>query len=124
MKRVISCFMLLFSLFLIGCTKITPLENPELELFSSFHVGDDFTIFKRTEIDPNQLYYQMAYKIISPKGYLCWVGSYEKMHYIVLFENEYYDIIGGSQLKLYSSYDLISWGVNVSCQLDDQAIPM
>lgn len=116
MKRLLSCIMVMISLFLIGCTRVESLENPEPELFSTFHEGEEYTILKRTEI-PSQAYLSIGYIINSPKGYSCVVGSYEKMHYIVLYEDEYYDIINASYLDLFTSDDLVDFGISVSCSL-------
>ena len=120
MKRILSFFIAGISLLLLGCTKVMPLENPEPELFSTFHEGDDFTILKRTDIDPNQLYNTIGLIINSPKGYTCLVGEFERLNYLVLFEEEYYDIINGSYLKLYTASELTDWGINLSCQLDEK----
>ncbi|PKK97661.1 MAG: hypothetical protein CVV57_10895 [Tenericutes bacterium HGW-Tenericutes-2] len=119
MKRILSFFIAAIALLLVGCTKILPLDNPEPELFSTFHEGDDFTILKRIDIDPNQIYYCIGLIINSPKGYTCLVGEYERLNYLVLFEDEYYDIINGSYLNLYTANELIDWGINAGCHLDE-----
>lgn len=120
MKRIFSLFIAGIALLLVGCTKVMPLENPEPELFASFYAGDDFTILKRDDIDSNQFYNAIGLIINSPKGYTCIVGEFERLNYLVLFEDEYYDIINGSYLKLYTANELIEWGINVSCQLDEK----
>ena len=121
MKRFLTFLMVLISMFLFGCSKVSPLENPEPELFSSFHEEDEFTILKRTEINPDQIYISIGYIINSPKGYSCLVGQYEKVNYIVLYDDDYYDIIGASQLKLFTADELSDWGINVSCRIESRS---
>ena len=118
MKRILSFFVAGIALLLVGCTKVEPLENPEPELFTSFHEGEDFSILRRTDIDPNQGYIMIGLIINSPKGYTCIVGEFERQNYLVLFEDEYYDLINGSYLKLYTANELVDWGINVSCLLN------
>ncbi|MDD3123074.1 MAG: hypothetical protein PHC62_06095 [Candidatus Izemoplasmatales bacterium] len=119
MKRFLMIMTIFFlTILLVGCANVVTLDNPEPELFSVFHEGDNYIIFIRTEIDPDQLYDSMGYYIKGPKGYSCLVGAYEKVNYIVLYNDEYYDIINGAQMNLYTTQELIDWGVNVGCKLD------
>ncbi|GEM_PF-2233366 len=119
MKRYLVITLLMITPFLISCGYVAPLENPEPELFSVFHEGDDFTILMRTEIDPDTLYVSMGYGIKSPKGYACITGAYEMVNYMVLYNDKYYDIVSGAEFNIYSAFELSDWGISVSCTIED-----
>lgn len=115
MRKILVLVVLSLVFFVIGCDRIEPVDNPQPELFSVLHEGDNFTFMIRTNIDPNALYYSYAVYIQSPDGQNCVIGDYEMRNYLVHYEDEYYDILSGSKLHLYTTDDLIEWGVYVGC---------
>jgi hypothetical protein len=54
-----------------------------------------------------------------PKEYECIIGAYEMENYIVLYKGEYYDISSGAKMNLFTTDELIEWGVDVDCRLLD-----
>lgn len=119
MKRYFVILMIFILIFLVGCSNAKPLDNPEPELFSVFQEKEDFTLFIRTEIDSDQFYNLMAYYIKGPRGYECFVGQDIMVNYIVLHEDKYYDVVSGAQMNLFTTDELIEWGIDVSCKIDE-----
>jgi|AntAceMinimDraft_18_1070375.scaffolds.fasta_scaffold02209_3 hypothetical protein len=120
MKKLILSMLMLAILFsVLACgEKIEPLENPQSELFSTFYEGDGFTILKRTEIDPDVMYELPAFSLKSEKGTSCIIGSEQMDNYLVLYNEEYYNVQDGTYLNLYTGNELINLGVGGSCTED------
>ncbi len=116
-KIVLSVFMLVMSISLFGCSeKVTPLENPENELFTNFYTGSNFEIYIRTEIDEEKYYQLMGFHIESDKGTYCTIGLYHLENYLVYYKEAYYDLLSGAKLNLYTGNDLIDFGIDASCR--------
>lgn len=113
-----ALYILLLCFILTGChPSIDPMSDPEIDLFTSFHVEDEFTIYKRTSIE-NQLYTMEGYPI--DNGYL--LGQVHLDNYRVFYEDEYYTLLQGYELGLYQAQDLLDYGVtglSRYCQADD-----
>lgn len=118
MRKTLIIFFFFLVIFVIGCDRINPVDNPQPELFSVLHEGEDFTLFIRTYIDPNALYYSYAVNLVTPDGEVCVIGDYEMQNYLVEYDNQYYNILGGYQLELFTTEELIEWGLNVGCPID------
>lgn len=119
MEKYLVLLVLFFTITLSACQKNEPIENPEPELFNVLHEGENFKLLIRSDIDPDQLYTSMAIGIKSPKGLYCVVGSYEIANYMVLYKGEYYDIVSGAAMNLFTTSDLTEWGVNVDCDINE-----
>lgn len=120
MKRFILAVLSLFlAISLSACQTNEPIENPEPELFSVLHEDENFTLLIRTYIDPDQLYTKEGIGIKSPKGVYCLVGSYEMVNYMVQYKGEYYDIVSGATMNLFTTSDLTEWGINVNCFIEE-----
>jgi hypothetical protein len=92
---------------LSGCqASIDPMSDPEIDLFTPFHVEDDFTIYKRTSIE-NQIYTMIGYPI--DDGYL--LGTSHQINYRVYYKDAYYTLLQGHELGLYQAQDLLDYGV-------------
>lgn len=115
MKRLLIIMMFLVVISMVSCDKIVPLENPEPSLFDFYQIEENFTILKRSDIDPNQAYITLAYIIQSPKGQSFFIGQYEMLNYMVLYDDDYYDLQNASYLSLFTADDLHEWNINVSC---------
>jgi hypothetical protein len=117
MKKVIlSMLLLTFTISFSACTNNgVPLENPQPELFSLFYTGDDYEIYKRIDIDEEKTYALIGYPIESDKGTTCTIGLIHLENYIVLYNNEYYDLQTGARLNLYKGNELINMGIDISC---------
>lgn len=112
MKRLLlSTLILILLIGLVGCNneKAIPLENPELELFSVLYENDDYSILKRTVIT-DQVYIMIAY-YVGHGDNTCILGQYHKVNYLLLYNEEYYDIIEANKLDVYTCSDLINIGV-------------
>ena len=114
-RFIFAGLVIFFAITLCACQINEPIENPEPELFNVLHEDDNFTLLVRTYIDPDQLYTKEAIGIKSPKGLYCLIGSYEIVNYMVRYKDEYYDIVSGANLNLFTTNDLIEWGINVNC---------
>lgn len=110
--------LLLFLMSLSGCSEqVTPMENPDEDAFSTFYVGDDFSILKRILIE-DKSYYMIGYMIND--GYA--LGAVHMDNYRVLYKDEYYDLQQGYTLGLYEAEDLLDIGItNISrsCSAND-----
>ena len=114
--------MLLFVLLLLaGCTEeIEPIENPIVEDFNIFYAEDeDFTIYRRTEIDDDVIYTMIGYQLDDGDSGLL-IGSYHMLNFMVLYDDEFYTLLDGNKLGLYSGQDLIDFGIDgISVRCDD-----
>jgi len=64
------------------------------------------------------MYAPIGFPIESDKGTTCTIGLYHLGNYIVLYDNEYYDIQTGSSLNLYTSNELYNMGIGINCSED------
>lgn len=114
MKKVILIVILLVVLMISGCKSQIPDVQPKqvsnIKEFTEIYRGENFVLYKRTEIDPDQAYILPAYSVGKGKDE-CLIGSYEIIHYLVEFEDEYYDLIDGYELGLYEPKQMIDMGV-------------
>lgn len=110
-KLFISLLLFVLILGLAACNneKAIPLENPEPELFSIIYESDEYSILKRTVIT-DQVYNMIAYYVGHGEN-TCTVGEYHKANYLILYNEEYYDIVEANKLDLYKCSDLINLGV-------------
>lgn len=116
-KMVLSILIFVLLTSLLGCSEqIQPLENPQPELFTLFYEADKYEIYKRTEIDEEKFYPLIGFPIRSDSGTSCTIGLYHLENYIVLYEDEYYDLQTGARLKLFTGNDLIEVGIDASCK--------
>ena len=118
MKKVgLSFLIFILMITLLGCTNIVePLENPESELFTVFYTGDNYEIYKRTEIDENKFYPLIGFPVKSDKGTSCTIGLYHLENYIVHYKEDYYDLQSGSRLDLFTGNDLVEMEIISSCK--------
>ena len=108
MRKLLVLVLITVTLMLCSCgNRIVPLENPEPELFSNFYVGENYTLLKRTIIPEMDNYTTEAYGI--GEDYI--VGSFHMRHYRVLYNDEYFNIVQGEQLGLYTVDELIEMEV-------------
>ena len=112
--------MILFLLFcLSSCNKtFDSIENPQPELFSVFYEDDEYTILVRSELEKS--FFGDAMVIESEKGYTCSVGQYHMVNYMILANGEYYNILVGAQMNLYTGNDLVDLDMGVSCKLNEE----
>jgi len=83
-----------------GKEEIIPMENPEIESFSVFYEGNDYTIFKRTEIEPRS-YISLGYGF-GEGDTGCLIGAFHMLNYRVMFELEYYNLQQAGMLELFT----------------------
>lgn len=119
MKKALLVVVVLLTIVLSACQRVIPLDNPEPELFSVVHEGDDFTLLRRTEIESERICLAIALPINSPKGLYCAIGWCELQDYLVLYDDDYYDLIGGAEMNLFTATDLMGWGVNIDCCVEE-----
>ncbi len=116
-KMVLGILIFFLILSLFGCSsKVAPLENPQPELFTLFYTGENYEIYKRTEIDEEKLYILIGFPIESDSGTSCTIGLYHLENYIVFYHEKYYDLQAGARLNLFSGNDLIVMGIHASCR--------
>ncbi len=112
MKRIISLLSIfIFVVMLCSCGLIAePIKNPKNDEFEEYYVGDDFTVFIRSEIDPDTLYSRVAFGF-GFKGDTCSVGSYEVENYMFHYKDKYYDIVEFNIFRIVSCDDLTDIGI-------------
>jgi len=116
-KIVFLVLMIAFSFGISACTYQTdPLDNPQPEFFTLFYTGDGYTIYKRIDIDEEKMYALIGFLVESEKGTTCTMGLYHLENYIVFYNDEYYDLQAGAQMKLYQGNDLVNMGIDISCR--------
>ena len=112
MKRTLLIGVLCLVILLSSCgVDAEPLEKPNIEDFEELYVGDDFTVFVKSEIDPNAMYYKPAIGF----GYgedTCYVSGYEMVNYMFLYKGEYYNINEFNKFRMVTCEDLTEMGVN------------
>ena len=107
------------ALLLTGCSNVViePLENPEPELFSLLYESETYSIFERNVIEEDKIFYMVGYYM--DEDYDCIFGEKDKYMYIVLYEEQYYDIFEAYKLDLYTISDLTLIGIAGECKLKD-----
>jgi len=120
MKKItLSILMLFLTISFSACAyKVTPLENPQPELFSLFYTGSDYEIYKRIDIDDEKIYPLIGFPIKSEKSTTCTIGLNHLENYIVRYSNEYYDLQSGANLHLYNGNQLINMEIDIRCRED------
>lgn len=76
-----------------------------------FFDGDNYTIFKRTEIDDLKLYITIGYPMEDSNGGAYLAGALHKENYFIGYNGEDYDIIEVHKLVIYTCNDLNDLGV-------------
>lgn len=85
MKRSILIIGLISIMMLLSSCGLNavPIENPEIDHFEEYFVGDNYTVLIRSEIDPDMLYYMIGYGFgLGTKNDTCTVGEYERYNYM------------------------------------------
>lgn len=116
-KCILFLIMFSFILSLFACSqKIAPLENPQPELFTLFYSGENYSIYKRIDIDEEKFYPLLGFPLESEKGTSCSVGLYHLENYIVFYDDYYYDLQSSTRLKLFNGNELTTMGIDANCR--------
>ena len=109
-KIVLAIFGIL--LMLTGCSteKVMVKEDVDISQYEVVYTNIDYIIYIRSEI-PEQAYYMYAKTILSDEGNPCLMGHYEDLNYVLEYENEYYYIVDGEKLGLYTANKLVDLGI-------------
>jgi hypothetical protein len=114
MKRVILLVLVTYAAILLcSCGyNAKPIENPEIDKFEEYYIGDNFTVLKRSEIDPEMLYAMIAYGFgLGTENDTCNVGEYERYNYMFFYRENYYDIVEFNKFHIVSCDDLFEMNV-------------
>ena len=113
MKKIfIVLVFFVFMIILTSCSKeeAIPMENPQIELFQVIFESDEYSIFKRTDIDSDMSFTLEAYGIGTDDD-SCLVGSRDKYMYRFLYKESYYNIVEANKLNLFTCAELTEIGI-------------
>lgn len=112
MKRmVVVCIVISLVVLLSSCgSKAEPFENPSIENYYEFYKAEDYVIYKSSYIDPDIYYTAIGY-VFGIDDDTCTVGSFDNIHYLFYYKEEYYKIFEFNKLDIASCKDLRDSGL-------------
>ena len=110
-KIVLAIFGVL--LMLTGCSseEIMLKEDVDITEYEVVYTNKDYIIYIKSEIPEDAAYYMYAKSIMNDSGQECIMGHYEDSNYVLEYNDEYYYIVDGERLGLYTANKLIDLGI-------------
>ena len=116
MKKIIIFITLLSLITLLSsCSKVVidTIDNPEIELFSILYENEEYSVYKRNEMEDGIAFYEIGYSLGEDNH--CTFGEIHKYMYRVLYEEKYYNIFEAYKLDIYTVKDLVLMGIIGDC---------
>ncbi|MFA5006034.1 MAG: hypothetical protein WC509_00990 [Candidatus Izemoplasmatales bacterium] len=114
MKRyMLLSLLILVAMSLSACSKVEAIEDVDIAEYTVLHAEDDFVIFVVRDIPTDQI---MPCLVMEHPDYdFCCLGLTAKYSYIVRYDDKYISLWDGFDLELYTTPELMEYGVLVSC---------